>query len=234
MTKQTDILPKIKEKYLAGISHRSTNLLIGILSYSYFHFNKTVFVIESFLYDETGKSSDEFLLKDQSGRINVLFVNQASYLPIYLYYSLLKNTIMKKIFTLLFAVGFLAAAHAQSGSRDNRDNKQYDQRVDQQNGQWDNNNGYSNGKDIARNDGRFDNNNSSFGRGIEMQIAQINRKYDFQVQRVQHDFFMRRYEKIRMINSLEAKRQWEIRMLYAKSGNRNGQYDHGYNSNHRY
>jgi hypothetical protein len=155
---------------------------------------------------------------------------------------------MKKIFTLLFAVGFLAAAHAQPGSRDNR---QYDQRNPQQNGQKDNpqydqrdvqnnNNGYSNGRDISRNDGRYENdnryynNNGSFGRGMEMQIAQINRKYDFQVQRVQHDFFMRRYEKIRMINSLEAKRQWEIKMLYAKSGNRNGQYDRGYNSNHRY
>jgi Ni/Co efflux regulator RcnB len=150
-------------------------------------------------------------LKDQPGRINVLFINQASYLPIYLYYSLLKITIMKKIFTLLFAVGFLAAAHAQSGSRDNRDNKQYDQRVDQKNGQWDNDNGYSNGKDIARNDSRFDNNR--FGRGVEFQIAQINRKYDFQIQRVQHDFFMKRYEKMRMIRSLEAQRQ---------QGNQNG------------
>jgi hypothetical protein len=180
-------------------------------------------------------------------------VNQASCLPLYLYYSLLKNTIMKKIFTLLVAVGFLtAAANAQSGSRDNRDkpqydqrntpqydqrnvpqngqrdNPQYDQRNTQQNGQWDKNNGYSN-----NNDSRYNNNNGSYGRGSEMQIAQINRKYDFQIQRVKNDFFMRRYEKMRMINSLEAQRQQEIRMLYARSGNnRDWQHDRGYNSYH--
>src|SRR5260221_11894859 len=122
---------------------------------------------------------------------------------------------MKKIFTLLVALGFLAAANAQTGSRDTRDNQQYDPRVDQrngqwanhqyyqrnaqQNGQWYNNSGYSNGMDI-RNDSRFDNgdrfnNNNGFYGGIEMQVAQINRKYDFQVQQVRNDFFMRRYEK---------------------------------------
>jgi hypothetical protein len=147
---------------------------------------------------------------------------------------------MKKIFTLLFAFCFLTAAYAQSGSRDtrdtrdNRDNQQYDQRVDQKNGQWDNNKGYSNDKDIARNDDRYNNSNSSYGRSIEMQIAQINRKYDFQIQRVKNDFFMRRYEKIRMIRSLEAQRQKEIRMLYAKSNNRDRHHDRDYDSNRRY
>src|SRR5258707_15816579 len=58
---------------------------------------------------------------------------------------------MKKIFTLLFALGFLAAANAQTGSRDTRDNQQYDQRIDQKNGQWDNHqydqrNGQQNGQ----------------------------------------------------------------------------------------
>ena len=147
---------------------------------------------------------------------------------------------MKKIFTLLFAVGFLAAAHAQTGSRDNRDtrdtrdNQQYDQRVDQKNGQWDNTNGYSNGRDIARNDGRYNSddrfNNSN---SIEMQIARINRKYDFQVKQVQNSFFMRRYEKMRMIRSLEAQRQQEIRMLYVRT-NRDWHHDRGYDSNRRY
>jgi hypothetical protein len=156
---------------------------------------------------------------------------------------------MKKIFTLLVASCFLTAAFAQTGSRDTRTNQQYDQRVDQksgqwdnhqydqrngqQNGQWDNNNSYSNPRDLTRNDGRFGNddrfNNSN---SIAMQIAQINRKYDFQVQQVQNSFFMRRYEKMRMIHSLEAQRQQEIRMLYARSSNR--QHDRGFDSNHRY
>ena len=149
---------------------------------------------------------------------------------------------MKKIFTLLFAFCFLTAAYAQTGSRDtrdNRDNHQYDQRVDQPNGQWDNNNGYSNGRDITVNNGRYDNddryNNSNgfYGRGMEMQIARINRKYDFQIQQVRNDFFMRRYEKMRVINSLEVQRHQEIRMLYART-NRNWYYDRGYDSNRRY
>jgi hypothetical protein len=144
---------------------------------------------------------------------------------------------MKKIFTLLFALGFLAAANAQTGSRDTRDtrdNHQYDQRVDQPNGQWDNNNGYSNGRDITVNNGRYNSddrfNNSN---SIEMQIARINHKYDFQIQRVQLDFFMRRYEKMRMIRSLEAQRHEEIRMLYVRT-NRDWHHDRGYDSNRRY
>jgi hypothetical protein len=151
---------------------------------------------------------------------------------------------MKKIFTLLFAVGILtAAANAQPGSRDNRDkpqydprsipqnsqrdNHQYDQKNDPQTGQWDKNNSYSND-----NSDRYKS-NSFYGRGIEMQIAQINRKFDFQVQRVKNDFFMRRYQKMRTIRSLEEQRQQEIRMVYANSG-RNQQYDRGYGSNHHY
>ena len=148
---------------------------------------------------------------------------------------------MKKIFTLLFAVGFLTAVNAQPGTRDTRDNQQYGQRDNQQNTQLDNNNGYSNGRDVAPNDGRFgnddryDNRNSIYGRGsMQMQIAQINRKYDFRVQQVRNDFFMRRYEKMRAINSLEFQRQQEIRMLYARSNNRGWQRDHDYDPNHRF
>jgi hypothetical protein len=135
---------------------------------------------------------------------------------------------MKKIFTLLFAVGFLTAVNAQSGSRDNRDN-----RDNQQNGQWDNNHN----KDVAGNNGRYynddryDNNFGSYDGNIKMQIAQINRKYDFKIERVRKDFFMRRFEKMRMIRSLEEQRKQEIRMTYAMSG-KWGQHDRGYNSNH--
>lgn len=138
---------------------------------------------------------------------------------------------MKKIFTLLFAVGFLTAIHAQTGSRD-RDNR--DTRDKQQNDQWGNNN-----KDVVINDGRYDNddrydnNNGSNEKNIRMQIAQVNRKYDLRIQKVKNDFFMRRFEKMRVIRSLEAQRQQEIRMLYARS-NKKGKHDRGYDSNHRY
>ena len=138
---------------------------------------------------------------------------------------------MKKIFTLLFAVGFLTAIHAQPGSRD-RDNR--DTRDKQQNDQWGNNN-----KDVVIKNGRYDNddrfgkNNGSYEKNIRMQIAQVNRKYDLRIQKVKNDFFMRRLEKMRVIRSLEAQRQQEIRMLYARS-NKRGQHDRGYDSKNRY
>ena len=137
---------------------------------------------------------------------------------------------MKKLFTLLLAVGFLTAINAQTGSRDNRDN-----RNSQQNGQW----GNDNRNDVGINNGRYDNNSQydnnfgSYNGNIKMQIAQVNRKYDFKIQQVKYDRFMRRSEKMRMIRSLEAQRQQEIRMLNARN-NKKGQHDRGYDSNHRY
>jgi len=132
---------------------------------------------------------------------------------------------MKKIFTLLFVVGFLTAANAQSGSWNDR---------------RDDNNGYNNGRDVVVNNGRYDNDNrydkgnGFYGRGLEMQIARINRKYDFMVQHVKNDFFMRRSEKTRVICSLEEQRQREIKMLCAGSDNRYGQHDRGHNSSRHY
>ena len=133
---------------------------------------------------------------------------------------------MKKIFTLLVAVGFITAINAQTGSRgrDNRDNQQNDQR--------------GNSKDVVVNNGRYDNddrynNIGSYNGNIKMQIAQVNRKYDFKIQKVKNGYFMRRNEKMRVIRSLEAQRQQEIRMLYARN-NKKGQHDRGYDSNHHY
>src|SRR5258705_3045694 len=137
---------------------------------------------------------------------------------------------MKKIFTLLVAVGFITAINAQTGSRDRDNRYTRDQQTDQR--------GYNN-KDVVINDGRydnddrFDNNFGSYDRNIRMQIAQVNSKYDFKIQRVRNDYFMRRFEKMRVIHSLEAQRQQEIRMLYARN-NKRGQHDRGYDSNHRY
>ena len=87
---------------------------------------------------------------------------------------------MKKIFTLLFAVGFLTAIHAQSGPRDNRDNR--DTRERQQNDQWD-----EDDRGRTDNDGRFDNNYGTYRGNIKMQVAQVNRKYDFKIQHVRND-----------------------------------------------
>ena len=143
---------------------------------------------------------------------------------------------MKKIFTLLFAVGVLTAvSHAQAGTRDNRDNPRYEQRSPQTNNQRDN--GYNDDRDMSGyndsydNDVRYNRNNPSDRRSMEMQINRINRKYDLQVQRVRNDFSMRRFEKMRIIRSIEAQRQQEIRMLYARSNNHRGwKDDRGYSN----
>ena len=136
---------------------------------------------------------------------------------------------MKKIFTLLVAVGFITAINAQTGSRDRDNRDTRDQQTDQR----------GNSKGVVVNDGRydnddrFDNNTGSYNGNIRMQIAQVNRKYDFKIQKVRNDHFMRRNEKMRVIRSLEAQRQQEIRMLYARN-NKKGQHDRGYDSNHHY
>lgn len=147
---------------------------------------------------------------------------------------------MKKIFTLLVATGLLTAAvQAQPGSRDNRDkpqydqknvpqkdqrDNQYDQRNDQQNSQWDKDKSYNDDND------RYDKSTGIYGKGVQMQVNEINRKYDFKVQQVKYNFRMRSFEKTRMIRSLEAQRQQEIKMVYAKAGNRK-LYDRGHSSN---
>lgn len=133
-----------------------------------------------------------------------------------LYYLLLKQKNMKKIFTLLFAATLFTAANAQNG---NRDNKQNDQR--------DNQAGY--GKPVATNNDRYDRDDRrdygkfSMERRRDMQITQINREYDYKIQKVKSSFFMNRFEKQREIRFLEDKRRMEIKKVYMQFGK--GRYD---------
>ena len=92
---------------------------------------------------------------------------------------------MKKIFTLLVAVGFITAINAQTGSRDRDNRDTRDQQTDQR--------GNNNSKNVVINDGRYDNDDrysnsaGSYNGNIRMQIAQVNRKYDFKIQKVKND-----------------------------------------------
>jgi hypothetical protein len=144
---------------------------------------------------------------------------------------------MKKIFTLLFAVGMLSLAQAQPGTRDNRqpdqrndqrNDQQYDQRNGQQNdqqfGQNDFDKGYDKGRFIKENDDFFGRDNRfndrfSMERKMKMKISMINQEYDYKIQRVRRNFFMTWYEKQRQIRFLENERRWEINMVYAKFNN---------------
>jgi len=155
---------------------------------------------------------------------------------------------MKKIFTLLIAVGMFALAQAQPGNRDNRQDdhrndqrndqqydQQYDQRYDKQFGQNDFEKGYDKGRFTKDNDdffGRESRSHDRFSmeRKMRMRIASINQEYDYRIQKVKRSFFLTWFEKQRQVRFLENQRQWEIRMVYAKFNSyrfddRNRRYD---------
>ncbi len=151
---------------------------------------------------------------------------------------------MKKIFTLLFAVGMFAAAQAQPG---NRDNRQHDQRNNQQTDQRNdddrydnernvvvNHNPYDNNDDSYRNDDRYGNSRFANERKMKMQIARINQEFDYKIQRVRTNYYMSRWEKQRLIHSLEDQRQQDIRMVYAKFKYKNKHNDCDYSNRGQY
>ena len=143
---------------------------------------------------------------------------------------------MKKIFTLVFALGTFALVQAQPGTRDNRDIRQPDQRNTQQVDQRDNNRGYDNGRDVVYNK-PYDNDNRfvSVERRRDMEIAQINREYDFKIQKVRNSYFTSRWDKERQIRFLQAQRQQEIKMVYRKfSERRDRDFDRYDHDNRRY
>ena len=125
---------------------------------------------------------------------------------------------MKKIFTLLFATAMLSSAFAQYGSRDDRD--------------------YKNGRDVVINDGQrgFDKDDNRFGgkyyftaREKDMQIARINREYDYKIQSVKSKFLMSWMQKKRQIEFLKDQREKEIFLVIAKFKDRRNQCnDYGY------
>lgn len=123
---------------------------------------------------------------------------------------------MKKIFTLLFALGAFALVQAQPAYKGNRqtDQKSYD-------------NGYSNSYNNKYNDKqrRYDNNNSSFDK--DRMIDRINHEYEEKIERVRHNFFLGRREKQRQISFLQEQREQEIRMLYFRHNDHDDRFGDG-------
>ena len=122
---------------------------------------------------------------------------------------------MKRIFTLVFALGFLTAAQAQNRNGDNRGNRQPERPVviqqDQRN--WDND--YSN--DQYDRDVRYMKSNPGRDRKMAKQIDAINREYDFKMQQLQRNRYLSRFDKQRQLRFLQEQRQREIRMVYARN-----------------
>src|ERR1043165_115680 len=120
---------------------------------------------------------------------------------------------MKKVFTLLFAVGAVAVAQAQY-SHSYPD-------------------GRSNDRDVIlgqRNDRSYENNsryNNSFtDRERDKEIDRINHEYDKRIRRIEKDRWIRYDEKQYQIRRLEDQRKEEIRRVWERYRNsNNGYYD---------
>jgi hypothetical protein len=138
---------------------------------------------------------------------------------------------MKKIFTLVFAVGLFTFAQAQPGDRDNRqrDRRDFDDK-DKVTVIVNDNDRFSRDNNTYERGLRFDDRISP-ERNIAFQIARINREFDYRIETVRRNFFLNRYEKQRKIWYLEDQRQWEIKMVYRAFKNGRGRY---HDQNRRY
>jgi hypothetical protein len=126
---------------------------------------------------------------------------------------------MKKIFTLLFATAMLSTAFAQYGQKGQKDQGK-------NNDVYVSNNNYGNDR----------HDNDKFGgyiftsREKDMQIAQINRDYDYKIESVKRQFFMNPFQKARQIKSLQSQRDCEISQVMQKFNNQKNQFgDYGKN-----
>lgn len=117
---------------------------------------------------------------------------------------------MKKIITLVASVILVATAFAQPNGR------AY---------------GHDKNRDVVYNDSRYDRNddrrddrrNNGYyftKRERDVQVSQINRAYDRQINSVNSKWFASNGKKQRMIRELENERRFEIRKVYEKYNNR--------------
>lgn len=117
---------------------------------------------------------------------------------------------MKRVFTLLVALGLLTAADAQRGV------KTRPAKV---------------GVSISVGNTGIYQSNFAADRMLRQELARINFKYDRKIQQVRNNFFMFRTEKMRKIRRLEQQRQQEINRAYAIARHNNNRYG---NRNRRY
>ncbi|MEI7963785.1 MAG: hypothetical protein WCH29_01375 [Chitinophagaceae bacterium] len=136
---------------------------------------------------------------------------------------------MKKMTTLLLSIALVSSAFAQYGSRDQQDNGNR------------NNGNYGNNRDIQVNDDRFQKDRDAYRyhdrdnfsrRDLDIQIAQINREYDYRIQSIKNKYFMNRFRKEQMIYVLEDQRRDDIKRLWMKFNYRGYRGDDRYYGHH--
>lgn len=122
---------------------------------------------------------------------------------------------MKRIFSLLVAMGFLVAADAQPANRSGRS------RV---------------GANVSVNNRPVQNNQFGADRRLREEIIRINIQYDRKIHQVKNDYYMNRGQKLRTFRKLEQQRQMEVRraqQYFYQNENRYGN-QYGSRNNHRY
>ncbi|MDP4286016.1 MAG: hypothetical protein Q8891_16505 [Bacteroidota bacterium] len=128
---------------------------------------------------------------------------------------------MKKIFTLLFFVGTAIASFAQNNHRHNNNdrnskNDQYDVALNNQRYRYNNNRNF------------YDHKNYFPAREREYKIDQINRSFDYKINAIRNNRYMRRHEKKVAIRNAENERARQIQIVNARfiSENHNGNGKH--------
>ena len=127
---------------------------------------------------------------------------------------------MKKVFALVFALGAMTAVFAQGG-HDHR-NESRDVILGQNRTVYDNDRDYDH--DRRYNHDRDYNNGYYGARDRDARIDRIRREYDWRIQSIQADRYLRRGEKRRQVRSLEIERDARIRQVrdsYRYQNNRN-------------
>ena len=109
---------------------------------------------------------------------------------------------MKKIITLLFAVGAFATSFAQYNHHQNNDGNQYV-----------NSSGNGNYNRDDKDWRHFNRGNIYSSNSRDFQIAKINRDFDFRIQSILHDRYLRRREKKAAIRNAEKQRSAQIQMV---------------------
>lgn len=117
---------------------------------------------------------------------------------------------MKISFTLLFFTALLSSAFAQYGAK--------------------NGGGWDKGKYMYASNENLNHGHDNYGsyyftpRERDMQIAQINREYDYKIRSVKNQYFVGWFQKKRQISIFENRRNNEISTVYAKFSERRNQF----------
>jgi hypothetical protein len=120
---------------------------------------------------------------------------------------------MKKIITLLFSLGAFTISFAQYDHQGNNDDKNYrtENKRDDQYARSSNGDRYYDRDDRDRR--HFDKGNYNSAKARDFQVEKINRDFNFRIQAIQSDRYLRRREKKAAIRNAEIERSRQIQMV---------------------